>query len=155
MEAPGFLWRGIALDAADFPLSERERQRYLAATQRVDRSGCLTRDDDRTQLDWRRMTSLHVLEVCLFRAAAETGTPEDIRLILLRSGFAAADMRANVHLGRGRKDGTVVQGTLAIDEVPWRLRGFLDLWLAHNLSVSILLDADGRPFHAQAVINRT
>jgi hypothetical protein len=108
-------------------------------------------------LDWTKVGSTLDIEVCIFFAAAELQDIELTDEFLWASGFGGID-RISVEPVVTRFSnidgyGTILNGGMPIEQVPFQIRGFVGTLLAYSLTVSVSLDEAGRPYHAHSNLN--
>lgn len=108
-------------------------------------------------MDWTKVSDTFDIEVCIFFAAAELQDIDAISAFLSASGFGSID-RISVEPVVTRFSnidgyGTILNGGMPIERVPFQIRGFVGTLLAYSLTVSVSLDEASRPYHAHSNLN--
>lgn len=108
-------------------------------------------------LDWTKVGDTFDIEICIFFAAAELHDIDATSDFLLASGFGSIE-RISVEPVVTRFSnidgyGTILNGGMPIERVPFRISGIVGTLIAYSLTVSVSLDEAGQPYHSHSNLN--
>ena len=158
-----FLLFGKPLSEQPATISRSKILQYEKAIHRPDGpTTCAVRNatgaiDVSKGMDWTKVGNTQDIEICIFFAAAELHDIDATSDFLLASGFGSID-RITVEPVVTRFSnidgyGTILNGGMPIERVPFQIRGFVGTLLAYSLTVSVSLDEASRPYHAHSNLN--
>jgi hypothetical protein len=158
-----FLRFGRPLSEQPATVSRSKTLQYERAIRRPDGpTQCANRNatgaiDVSKGMDWTKVSDTFDIEVCIFFAAAELHDIDATSDFLSASGFGSID-RISVEPVVTRFSnidgyGTILNGGMLIERVPFRIKGIMGSLFAYSLTVSVSLDEAGQPYHSNSGLN--